>query len=139
MAYATIADLEKLIGSQRMLEWFSDDSGSAVDGALVTQALEAASSFADGYISAYSIDQNSVPPALVHAVLGIAIFRRLAPQNNATDDIRLHYTESMGWLKDVARGLVRLGNFDKPTASPGVMTTDAEDRLWTRAAGRSLF
>ena len=139
--YVTLADFELTLGRKRLLTIADPDKTGAPDGAYLDRFAADASSIAQGYIAAWrdAFDATTAPPALKRAVVSIAVFLMASALDKLTEDMKVNYDEALRFLRDVAKGLVALGDVVMPSNSPGMMAVSAPPSEWDRNIGRRLF
>lgn len=137
--YATAAEMESALGLQT-LTLIADDarSGSYDAVGVVTPALASASSFADGYLSAY-LPITTIPDVLRDAVIMIAAQNIRLPRDKGTGDSEKAYKNAVDWLKKIAGGDAVLPGYSADTLDPGEPELYANDRAWTRTLSRGVF
>lgn len=130
------------LGENVLLLIADHDSDGSIDSDVVTSALDRASSFMAGFLSAYAIDPGDIPEALERACYDIAAQQIRLGRDQGTDDSKLAYDNAISWLKLIANGTVTL---DAPTAEDdGVIDAGdpqviAETRLWSRSTMGGVF
>ncbi|WP_237673583.1 gp436 family protein [Vreelandella profundi] len=109
MPYCTQADLVERFGADEILAIARDDTGMAIDTAVVERACEDASGEIDGYVSAagYPVPLSPVPRILIANACDIARYRLY--DEHASDQVQKRYDDAVKFLKSVSRGEVRLG------------------------------
>lgn len=110
MAYAEQADIVQLYG-ERLLEIVGDrDRDGVVDEDAVELALESASSEIDSYLATrYPVPLTDPPPQMVvQACVDIAVYRLAYNTTSLTEEMRVRYTDTIAWLKLVAKGDAQL-------------------------------
>lgn len=109
MPYCTKADLIERFGEAELLAIAHDESGMAIDTAVVERACEDASGEIDGYVSAagYPVPLSPVPRIVIANACDIARYRLY--DEHATDQVQKRYDDAVKFLKSVSRGEVRLG------------------------------
>lgn len=154
MTYATDQDIEQSYGADRL------DMLASVDGVRdttkIARALADASALIDGYIcNKYALPlagpagggQSEGPAVLREACVSIAVYKLTDPAT-LTEDARKRFDDSIGFLKDIARGLVGLGlptrgdaaagAASQAMASPQTVLVDADQRMFTRQSLRRM-
>ena len=120
MAYATLDQLVSLFGADE-IRTLSDRQGTGeLDEAVISDALERASSEVDSYLAdRYATplsDSDPIPPVVVSITGDIARYRLTGGDIRDTDPIRERYTKALNWLRDVADGKAGIPGLPK-TAS----------------------
>jgi phage gp36-like protein len=128
MSYATYEDLLANFGEQELeLVTDRDRDGSPDDG-VIEDGLQFADDMIDGYLrSRYSVPIANPPRNLIGVACDIARYRYY--QDQPTELVITRYEQAVGWLKDVAHGLVDLILEDEPY-SPVAYSQPA--RVFTR-------
>lgn len=109
MAYCTQADLIERFGENELLAIARDETGTAIDAAVVERACEDASGEIDGYVSAagYPVPLVPVPRIVIANACDIARYRLY--DEHASDQVQKRYDDAVKFLRSVSRGDVRLG------------------------------
>ena len=109
MPYCTKADLIERFGEAELLAIARDESGMAIDTAVVERACEDASGEIDGYVSAagYPVPLSPVPRIVTSYACDIARYRLYDEQ--ALEQVQKRYDAAVKFLRMVSRGEVRLG------------------------------
>ncbi|UXZ55826.1 DUF1320 domain-containing protein [Halomonas sp. 7T] len=109
MPYCTKADLIERFGEAELLAIARDESGMAIDTAVVERACDDASGEIDGYVSAagYPVPLSPVPRIVIANACDIARYRLY--DEHATDQVQKRYDDAVKFLRSVSRGEVRLG------------------------------
>lgn len=117
MAYCTQADLIERFGEAELQAIARDETGIAIDTAVVERACEDASGEIDGYVSAagYPVPLVPVPRIVIANACDIARYRLYDEQ--ASEQVQKRYDDAVKFLKSVSRGEVRLGISTGPASS----------------------
>ena len=117
MPYCTKADLIERFGESELLAIARDESGMAIDTAVVERACEDASGEIDGYVSAagYPVPLSPVPRIVIANACDIARYRLY--DEHATDQVQKRYDDAVKFLRSVSRGEVKLGISTGPASS----------------------
>ncbi len=117
MPYCTQADLIERFGEAELLAIARDESGMAIDTAVVERACEDASGEIDGYVSAagYPVPLSPVPRIVIANACDIARYRLY--DEHATDQVQKRYDDAVKFLRSVSRGEVKLGISTGPASS----------------------
>ena len=110
MAYATLDQLVSLFGADE-IRTLSDRQGTGeLDEAVISDALERASSEVDSYLaSRYAVPlADPVPPVVMMVTADIVRYRLTSGDVSEKDPIITRYKSTVAWLKDVASGVVSL-------------------------------
>lgn len=130
--YATMTDLARLGLPSAAL------SGVATE--TQEDALDAASSLADGYLtSRYALPLSAWGADLTACVAKLAAYdlmttRGYAPEAGRDDQLRLRHEDAMRWLRDVAGGVVAL--YGVTDATPTDATDNSGSRMITNTTRR---
>ena len=113
MSYATYENLLANFGEQELeLVTDRDRDGSPDDG-VIEDGLQFADDMIDGYLrSRYAVPIANPPRNLIGVACDIARYRYY--QDQPTELVITRYEQAVGWLKDVAHGLVDLVLEDEP-------------------------
>ena len=129
MAYATLDQLVSLFGADE-IRTLSDRQGTGeLDEAVISDALERASSEVDSYLAdRYATplsDSDPIPPVVVSVAGDIARYRLTG------GDIRDRYTKALNWLRDVADGKAGIPGLPPAgTETPGAVLLEPGTRPW---------
>ena len=132
MAYCTKADLIQRFGQREIDDLLDRDNNSTEDFNTLAATIADADALIDGYIgSRYAVPLASVPALVVG--LSCNITRFLLWDDNAPDEVRKRYDDSMAQLKDIARGLITLPATVAPseTNPTGGVDYEANERAFT--------
>ena len=107
MPYCTLQDLIDRFGEEELLQLADRDRDGVIDAAVVDLALADADAEIDGYLrERYTLPLDPAPPPLTLAACRIARYQLYAVE--PTDKVEADYQRALAWLRDVARGLIRL-------------------------------
>lgn len=107
MAYCTKADLIQRFGQREIDDLLDRDNNSTEDSNTLAATIADADALIDGYLgSRYATPLTTVPALVVG--LSCNITRFLLWDDNAPEEVRKRYDDSIGQLKDIARGLLTL-------------------------------
>jgi phage gp36-like protein len=110
MTYATVADMEQRYSKVELIKLTNKNAPASreIDEAVLSTALDTASSMIDGYLAVrYSLPLSDVPIALTQAACVIA--RYSLESGRATDQATDQYKASIRYLTDISKGNVQLG------------------------------
>ena len=111
MSYCTYDDLVNAFGHEEILQLTDRDRNGRQDDDVMEEAVAFADSLVDGYLrERYSVPLTNPPKNLVGIVCDIVRYRLYNEQ--PTELVVIRYEAAIQWLKDVARGLVRLDIVD---------------------------
>ncbi|UFZ05460.1 DUF1320 domain-containing protein [Bradyrhizobium ontarionense] len=128
MSYAAQSDLVARYGNEMLLELTdrADPPAGAIDGTVVTQALNDADAAINGYLlGRYALPLSTTPPLLKDLAVPIAVYK--LHRDTVSEKVRLDYLDALKMLSQIASGAVRLAVAGiEPAASgaSGVRTTD---------------
>lgn len=123
MSYCTYDDLVNAFGKEEILQLTDRDRNRRQDDDVLEEAIAFAESLVDGYLrERYAVPLMNPPKNLVGIVTDIVRYRLYNEQ--PTELVVIRYEAAIQWLKDVARGLVRLDIAD-PVASNLAYSTPA--------------
>lgn len=117
MPYCTQADLVDRFGEDELLALARDETGTAIDTAVVERACDDASGEIDGYVSAagYPVPLSPVPRIVIANACDIARYRLY--DEHASDQVQKRYDDAVKFLRSVSRGDVKLGISTGPASS----------------------
>lgn len=131
MAYCTQADLIERFGENELLAIARDETGTAIDAAVVERACEDASGEIDGYVSAagYPVPLVPVPRIVIANACDIARYRLY--DEHAGEQVQKRYDDAVKFLRSVSRGEVRLGiSTGNASSSVGTVQMNAGRRAF---------
>ncbi|WP_246217763.1 gp436 family protein [Jiella pacifica] len=141
--FATKQDLIDRFGQTELVQ-LTDRTNrppTTVDDTTVSQALGDASALASGYVGKiYQLPFAEVPPALVKSVADIARYYLHGRRAEKDGEVERAYKEAVGWLKDIARGVVQLDVGGVPPAQPegGSVQISGPQRRFSRDTLRGM-
>ena len=117
MPYCTQADLVERFGENELLALARDETGTAIDTAVVERACDDASGEIDGYVSAagYTVPLATVTRIITAYACDIARYRLY--DEHASDQVQKRYDDAVKFLVRVANGTVKLGISTGPSSS----------------------
>lgn len=136
--YATQQDLIDRFGQTELVQLTdrTNTPASTIDANVVSKALADADALIDSYVGKrFALPLASVPPVLTRYAADIARFFLHAEKAGKDHPARLAYDMAEAWLKNVARGLVKLddGAGTSPSAEGGgEVHLSAPDRVMSR-------
>lgn len=108
MPYASQDDLIARFGETELIQLTDRASEGVVDADYLAVSLTEAQAEVDSYIGAiYDLPLLTTPVSLITATCNIARYRLYNQQ--ATEEVKIRYDDTIRWLRDVARGLASLG------------------------------
>jgi phage gp36-like protein len=141
VAYATIADVEAIVGADTLRDIADHNSDHVRDDAVIQLALDDAAALIDTYHDEV-IDPLNVPRVLKRANVIIAVNDMRESRDQGTEGSRLAYGSVISWLKLVADGKAEIVKAPPdPTGGvdPGDPEVDGLERVWSRASARLVF
>ncbi|PZU43929.1 MAG: DUF1320 domain-containing protein [Microbacterium sp.] len=137
MAYATLQDLIDRFGEKELVQRTdrTNRPPTTIDATVAGEALEGASSLADGYLAkVFALPLPSTPRVLLDKVCDVA---RYFLRDQTADDksaVARNYRDAIAWLRDVSTGVVKLdvgaGVAPEP-AGGGAVRSTAGERVFT--------
>jgi len=138
MTYAIRSDITEKYGPDALYP--AADQDGSIDGAKVTQALNAAASIIDSYIGTrHMLPLPTVPETLKRVCIDIAVYEMSPDADTLTDEITARNKAAIAWLKDVSAGRASLGLASpsgRTSARPVVVT--GSEKLFSRNSMRNL-
>jgi phage gp36-like protein len=135
MAYCTQDDLLKKIDYDTLVQLTDDHNTGGIVAAIVTEAIADADAEIDGYCGRrHPVPFSTVPAIIKKHSVTIAIKNLYARRRGAPENRRQDYDDAIAFLKDVAKGIVTLGE-DDPDGLPAETHTvdiDGPDRIFDR-------
>lgn len=107
MAYCSEAELQARFGAVEVADLLDRDNSGAADTNALSSAQADADALVDGYLAGRYVVPLETVPALI---LGISanLVRYILWGNNAPDEIRKRYEDSIARLKDIAAGKLNI-------------------------------
>lgn len=135
MPYCTQADLIERFGEAEITQ-LSDRAGEGtLDSAVVASAIDDADAEIDGYLSGrYALPLASVPAVMVRLACDIARYYLFG--HDVTDLVKERYDQAIGYLVQIATGVIGLGPED-PGPESGTATVQSDAR--TFAVGMEML
>jgi phage gp36-like protein len=111
MAYATLADIEKLLPRDELIKLTDDESLGQVDSARVDEALTLAQAEVDSYCSTrYLVPVSPVPMILLKLTADMALYTLYSRVADRVPEIRAErYRHAVRQLQGIAKGTISLG------------------------------
>lgn len=120
MSYATLTDLISRFGENETVQLTDRTGNSAVDAAVVAQALADIDALIDGYLSGrYPVPLSPVPPVLTSYACDLARARLYT--DAVPDTIQKRADDAVKFLSLVGQGKLSLGVQPEPTSDNTVM------------------
>lgn len=138
MSYATQQDLVDRFGEEELVQLTDRDNAPAttIDATVVGKALGDADALIDSYVGKqYALPLASAPPILTRYAADIARFYLFGERADKDHPVRGAFDLALTWLKDVARGLVKLDDGTGSEASAeggGQVRFDVAERVNSR-------
>lgn len=118
MAYCSQSNLLDQISEDDLIQLTDDDDTGAVDTDVVDQAIADADAEINSYCGVrHSVPFSTVPPMVLKLSVDITIYNLYSRRRGAPDERKERYDNAIRYLKDVAKGLVTLGE-DDPESTP---------------------
>lgn len=143
MTYASQQDLVDRFGERELIQLTdrTNTPATTIDVTVVARAIEDADALIDSYVGkAFNLPLAEEPPILTKHACDIAHYYLHGDRAGDKHPVTLKFNQSMGWLKDVARGLVKLddGAGDTPStpAGGGKIKVNAPERIMSRESLR---
>ncbi|MBW2560794.1 MAG: DUF1320 domain-containing protein [Deltaproteobacteria bacterium] len=137
MAYCTQDDLLEQIDVATLIQLTDDDKTGSVDESVITRACADADAEIDSYCGKrYSVPFTTVPPIVRKMAVDITIYNIYGRRRGAPNNREKRYDDQIRLLKDVARGLVSLGEND-PDSTPASANTPhitSNPRIFSRTS-----
>lgn len=137
MAYATLQDLIERFGEKELVQRTdrANRPPTTIDPTVAGEALEGASSLADGYLGkVFALPLPSTPRVLVDKVCAVARYHLRDESADDKSAVVRNYRDAIAWLRDVSTGVVKLdvgaGQAPEPVGGGAVRSTAAE-RVFT--------
>lgn len=103
MAYCSESDLQARFGTEEIADLLDRDNNSSADTNALSSAQSDADALIDGYISGrYSTPLSTVPNVIVNVACNLV--RYTLYSNNAPEEVRNRYKDSIQTLKDIQAG-----------------------------------
>ena len=142
MPYATAADLEDYFGAAEVLIAADRDGSGTADTDVIDTGLTAGTEEIDSYLAVrYDLPLAETPGVLTRICADLAMYHMSVISASMTDDKETRYNNGVKWLRDVSKGIAALGPEEEAVVvqDDPEITTDAADRLFTRAKMSRLF
>jgi phage gp36-like protein len=128
VTYALKQDLVDRFGEKELRELTDrvNRPPTTIDDAVVTRALGDAAALIDGYLAKkYALPLVETPPALTKVAADIARYFLHGKAADKDSPVTAAYNQAIGWLRDVSKGLVELGDgaIVPPAAGGGSVKT----------------
>ncbi|MBI1246158.1 MAG: DUF1320 domain-containing protein [Alphaproteobacteria bacterium] len=144
MTYATQQDLVDRFGSEELVQLTdrTNTPATTIDTDVVADALADADALIDSYVGkSYALPLAIVPPILTRVAADIARFFLFGDRVEKDGAVDRANSAAIAWLKDVARGVVRIDDGSGGTpgaAGGGQIKTAAPDRVFSRDSLKGL-
>lgn len=137
MSYATRQSMIDQYGEDELIALTDRTGADVIDETRLQSALDDAAAEINGWIAKrVTLPLDPVPRSLGRHARAIAYFLLFDQRGTRNiPEARDRYDDAIAWLKSVARGEVSLGDEtpeDGTDSSPGAISTDAPERLFTR-------
>jgi phage gp36-like protein len=133
MSYATRQEIIDRYGSAALIVAADRDGDGLEDAGVVDKALVDAGELMDSYIGAkYQLPLATVPAVLKPVCVDLAFYRLCQGAAALTEEITRRHEQAVSWLRDLARGVVTLGEQPAPPSSGGGIAVSGPARTFTR-------
>lgn len=142
MPYATASDLDDYFGAAEVLIAADRDGSGSADTDVIDTGLTAATEEIDSYLAVrYDLPLAETPGVLTRICADLAMYHMSVITTSMTEDKETRYDKGVKWLLNVSKGLATLGPEEEAVVvqDEPEITTDANDRLFTRAKMSRLF
>lgn len=117
MSYASKQDMIDRVGSDELAQITDRVNAAVIDDQVLGVALSDADATINSYIEGrYKLPLASVPQVLVAAAVRLARYQ--LHDDGASEQISKDRDDTLQWLKDISRGLARLGDDDASIVAP---------------------
>jgi len=138
MSYSTLADIQKKIINDEIIELTDDDDTGSVDQVKIDSAIEEADEKIDSYVGKVKLVPLSPVPGIIKNISVTLAIWYLHERRGVSNDVREKaFNSALKALQMIAEGKVTLGD-DEATAAPETTeggpasSTKEEDRLFTK-------
>lgn len=145
MAYATLQDLIERFGATEIVQRTDrvNRPPTTIDESVVAEALEDASSLADGFVGkVYALPLPATPRVLTNKVCDIARYQLRDESADEKSVVWRNYKAALDWLKLVSDGTVKLdvgaGAEEPKPAGGGAVRSTSGERTFTQDTLRNL-
>ncbi|MCU4455339.1 DUF1320 domain-containing protein [Acinetobacter pittii] len=122
MSYATAEAMIKKFGEHELIQLTDNEEAEYTDAInydKLNAALQEANSEIDGYlIGRYKLPLQPVPPFLESIACHIARYHACTGAMSENDPIKTRYENAIKTLKEIAKGIISLGNAPAGEAEP---------------------
>jgi phage gp36-like protein len=137
MPYCTHADLLMRMSEQELIELTDEAGAGLLNSDAETRAIADADGEIDGYCGgSYPVPFNPVPVMVRKISVDVTIYNLYGLRATLAlpDDIKARYDNAVRFLKDVSKGLVKLGaDAPAPANTENTVNIAGNDRIFTRA------
>ena len=137
MTYAVKQDLVDRFGETELKQLIDhvNRPPTTIDDVVVGRALGDADALANGYLGKkYDLPLSTVPPVLTKVCADIARYYLHGKAADKDSQVARDFDAAMSWLKDVARGLVSIGDegVTPIETGGGAIRANPSSRIFTR-------
>ena len=134
MSYSTQADLEDQLSSEELRQLTDDLDSGSINTTIANRAIDDADAEIDSYIGVrYDVPLATIPQIIKKVSVDIAIYNLYARRQILTPEARRQrYEDAIELLKNVSKGLVTLGTDNLSQIGGPDVTTNKEDRVFSR-------
>ena len=111
MTIISISDIEGKITRSDLIRLTDEDGAGAIDSGKMTNCISEAEAEFLSYTTQYypAGFSSPVPDMVKKGVLDIAVYNVWSLKTEAPEGIEKRYSHIVSWLKDVARGIAKIG------------------------------
>jgi len=135
MGYAVLADLDKQLSTDDLIQLTDDENNGTVNTTRVSNALADADTEIDGYLgSRYPLPLASPPPILNKLAVDITIYNLYGRRGGPPEHVEKRYTNAVRFLERLAEGKISLGSEDPEGTGSGdtAQVSSGQDRTFNR-------
>jgi len=137
MAYCTVADIEKMIPAEAIIQLTDDEGANSVNTGRVNEAITQSDAEIDSYCATrgYVVPFSPIPDIVKKMSVDIAIYNLYSRRVEQIPETRAErYKNAMRQLEGIAKGAITLGEVPEPEqVSGGFVKTNKSynDRIFT--------
>jgi len=136
--YCTVTDIKRLLPEELLIQLTDDEHTETVNQTRVNEAIASADAVIDSYCGTkYAVPFSTVPDIVKALSIDISIYNLYSRRVEEIPETRAdRYKNAIGQLKDIAKGVISIGEDPAPAASSeGSPETNktTSDRIFTRA------
>lgn len=131
MSYCTLADILEQMDSDELIQLTDDGGTGAVDGAVVSRAIEDADAEIDAYCSGrYDVPFDPIPNLIRKISVDLAVYH-LYRRRGAPESRQVRYDAALKLLANIARGLVSIGATGVAESAGAVSSRASSQRVFS--------